>query len=274
MTSTALRFRHQQTGQRVIARDGLVYQDGNHDGRITAHEQMDPPPGEVLAAAQQLTASYDLPYSVGVVAVIDGEWICEGPLSAAELAQFAGEGVPNARTALQRHLDFFDLDTRDGIITVGENWRGWRRLGYGYFRALIGTIGAAVLFGRPLAGFSIDIGNIGKKRRSERSGIYDEKGLVDGAVLNACLAEFDKRTGRDRDQPMAQDVALQIIERVIQPRVMGNVSTRQFASLFELCTRLNRGRKVITANQLIKLFDGSLLYAAACMPGPNGRTVR
>jgi len=274
VTSTATRFRHQPTGQRVIVKDGRAYGDGNRDGRITAREQMNPPPGEVLDAAKQLAASYEPAYSVGAVAVIDGDWICEGPLSAAELAAFNGEGVPNARTALQRHLDFFDLETLDGIISLGENWRGWRRLGYGWFRALTGTIGAAVLFGRPFARFSIDIANIRTRRRTERSGIYDDHGDVDTAVLDACLAEFDSRTGGDRDKPIPQDDALRIVERVIQPRVMGSVSTRQFRSLFDLCTRLNQGRRVITANQLVKLFDGSLLYLAAATPGRQGRTKR
>ena len=40
-------------------------------------------------------------------------------------------------TPLQRHCAFFDLD-RDGILSLGDTWRGFRLLGYGLILSFFG----------------------------------------------------------------------------------------------------------------------------------------
>ena len=271
----AIRLLHQPTGRRFIVKDGHVYEDLDRNGVITSCE-LAPEPEPALAAADSLARLHDVSYSVG--AVVNAEWRHEGTLSAAELRELEKNSLPVTRTALERHLDFFDSDTRDGVISLRENWHGWRRLGYGWLRSLKGAVGAAVVFGRPFSGFSIDIANI-RKKRGKATGIYDETGNVNTALLARCLTEFDRVTRElygapDRNKPIPQNDALQIITTiaVASGHTIGTVSSRQFGSLFELCARLNHGRKEITANQLESLFDGSLLYMAASVPGPNGRT--
>jgi len=272
---TAIRLLHLPSGRRLIVAGDRVYEDLDDDRGITSCEQVSELPA--LRAADDLARSYDLAFSIG--AVVNGEWRHEGTLTEAELSALNTDHVRESRTALERHLDFFDVDTRDGIISVRENWNGWRRLGYGWLQSVIGTVGSAMVFGRPFSGFSIDIAGIGKKRKRARSGLYDENGEVDPRLRDRCLAEFDQETNKrygaaDRDRAIPQQRALEIITTVANAsgHDIGGVSARQFSSLFGLCTRLNHGQKAITANQLIWLLDGSLLYRAASLPAENGRT--
>ena len=172
---TAIRLLHLPSGRRLIVAGDRVYEDLDDDRGITSCEQVSELPA--LRAADDLARSYDLAFSIG--AVVNGEWRHEGTLTEAELSALNTDHVRESRTALERHLDFFDVDTRDGIISVRENWNGWRRLGYGWLQSVIGTVGSAMVFGRPFSGFSIDIAGIGKKRKRARSGLYDENGEVD-----------------------------------------------------------------------------------------------
>lgn len=193
---------------------------------------------------------------------------CAGRLNKVEAQRFHDDarGVPSVRTALERHLDFFDEDTADGRITIGENWRGWRRLGYGFFRSLIGTIGAAFIFGRIVNRFAIDIARIGEKRSHSSTGLYDHNGEVNEVVLAACMDEFRKTTPGGH---VSQDKALEIVAERARPP--GSVSIRQFKSLFDLCSRLNRNQKVITERQFEGLFNGYLLHLAGSIPDTKGQ---
>jgi hypothetical protein len=249
---------------------GAVYAQRGRAPRITRGDRISEPvdgvtPRDLIAAAGYFAEWYEAPIH-GTQSAHPGI-TCAGLLNLPDLQQLLTDdnGVTVVRTALERHLDFFDSETSDGRITIGENWRGWRRLGYGYLRSLIGTLGAAMAFGRIRHRFAIDIARINEKRKERRTGLYDANGQVNEGLLAQYLEEFD---GKSSNGTITHEEALEIIERRGNP---GWVSKRQFKSLFGLCARLNRNQKLITKDQFKRLFDGSLLYLAASIPNEHGR---
>jgi hypothetical protein len=191
----------------------------------------------------------------------DGRFLVRGPLTQAERAALAAGGeVPTERSALELHLDFFDPDL-DGRITLGENYRAWRALGFSRFGAALKTLFSALLFGWPV----IEIGRIGARRCSS-TGIFDRHGGIDEARLAPYLAQFDAAGGE-----LGFDQVVALLERH-SPN--GVVSRVQFGSLFAVCKRRNGNRDVITKSQFTGLFDGSLLWQAACTPDSSGRRAR
>jgi Caleosin related protein len=190
----------------------------------------------------------------------DGRFLVRGSLTRTEAATLAaGRDVPAERTALELHLDFFDADG-DGTITLTENYRGWRALGFARFKAALKALFAAVFFG-----FRIDIEGIAK-RRYPSSGVFRPGGGVDELRLAPYLAEF-KHVGDELG--FAQVLAA--LERNADP---GMVSRAQFRSFFAVCKRMNAGREVVTKAQFVGLFDGSLFWQAASMTDSAGRRAR
>jgi len=85
---------------------------------------------------------------------------------------------PETRTALQRHVDFFDTN-HDGRITVSETYSGLRRLGFDITRSLVF---AAVINGglgpstsRKLS-LTIETERIHLGKHGSDSGVYDGRG--------------------------------------------------------------------------------------------------
>jgi len=266
----AIRLFHRDSNRHFIVAGGEVYADHKRIRRITRDDRISGSlegvtRDELLQAARYFTTLYDIP--VEGTANVDRSIRSSGLLNRKEIQQlqFDPAGVPAVRTALERHLDFFDAESLDGRITLGENWRAWRRLGYSFFTALIGALGAAILFGRIRDGLAIDIARISEKRPQKSSGLYDSNGQVDDVLLAEYLTAFREHASHG---VITQDEARAILDRKAS---LGWVSTRQFASLFGLCTLLNRNEKVITERQFAALFDGSLLYLAASIPDQHGR---
>jgi hypothetical protein len=266
----AIRLFHHDSNRHFIVAGGEVYADHKRIRRITRDDRISGSldgvaRDELLQAARYFTTLYDVP--VDGTSNVDRSIRSSGLLNRKELEQlqFDPAGVPAVRTALERHLDFFDAETLDGRITLGENWRAWRRLGYSYFKALIGSLGAAIIFGQIRDGLAIDIARISEKRPQNSSGLYDSNGQVNEALLAEYLTAFREHASHG---VITQDDARAILDRKAS---LGWVSTRQFASLFALCTLLNRHEKVITERQFVALFDGSLLYLAASIPDQHGR---
>src|SRR5262245_41095022 len=188
MTSPAIRLFHRDTNRHFIVAEGEVYADRERVRRICREDRISEPldgvsPEVLREAATYFTELYEMPSES--TPNIDRSIRSAGLLSTLEIQklQTDARGVPVVRTALERHLDFFDCDSFDGRITVRENWRGWRRLGYGFFKALFGTIGAAVIFGRIRDRFAIDIARINEKRRPKSTGLYDSNGQVNETLL-------------------------------------------------------------------------------------------
>jgi caleosin-related protein len=190
----------------------------------------------------------------------DGEFLVRGGLTRREAAALAaGRQVRPERTALELHLDFFDLDG-DGTISLTENYRGWRALGFSRVAAVLKALLAALFFG-----FRIDTDRIARRRYAS-SGIFRKDGGIDQTRLAPYLAEFDDAGG---ELSFAQ--ALSALERHSDP---GLVSRGQFRSLFAVCKRMNGGRGVLTKAQFAGLFDGSLLWQSASMTNNAGRRAR
>ena len=190
-----------------------------------------------------------------------------GRLNSRESDRFnAGEGIRGRRSALAEHLDFFDQSPADGMISVRENFSGWRALGFGWFRAALQTFLSSVLFGRIAAGFAIDIDRISEKRKGGNTGIYDANGEVDPLRMQRFLEDFDRAVKEARTLAISQEKVRAIIDRHAH---LGRVSSGQFRSLFSVCERINNG-KTITREQFQMLFEGTLLVHAASYPGRNG----
>ena len=116
-----------------------------------------------------------------------------GPLNDREAARFAidPDGVVAKQQDILGHLDFFDHVDSDGMITLRENYHGWRSLGFGRLRSLLLTLGSALIFGRVGDGFGIDVERIAEKRPRGSTGIYGSDGNVDRTRLAAFAAAFD-----------------------------------------------------------------------------------
>lgn len=255
-----LRLRHAALGHFIVA--GVdVHADLDADGRISRDDRYD---GEAAAAlragAAWLDAYFEPPFPGARSA--DPAISSGGPLNAVEAAAFAaGRPVPAKRPDLLGHLDFFDRRDRDGRISLGENYRGWRDLGYGAWKAITLTIGSAVVFGRPGDGWAIDVERIGERRPRGSTRIYGPDGNVDQARLAEFAAAFDGGGVLTHDQLRAALTA---------KAALGTVPRRQFESLCLLTERMN-GSKTVTREQFVGLFDNSLFWTAASLTDAAGK---
>jgi hypothetical protein len=223
------------------------------------------PAAELREAAKFFDEYFLAPFSG--ITTNDGRFVSRGRLNSREARQFtAGEGIRGRRPALAEHLDFFDQSPADGMITLRENFTGWRALGFGFFRAALQAALSSVFFGRLADGFAIDIDRISDKRKRGATGIYDATGEVDPQRMQLFLDAFDRASKEARTLAISQDSARAIIDGHAS---LGMVSSGQFRSLFEVCERLNNG-KTITREQFQMLFEGVLLLYAASYPRRDG----
>jgi len=237
-----------------------VCADLEERGRVSLADRADAD----LAARALASASEYAEYFVRAIPgtrTPDGNFFVRGALTQAEAAALAAGGeLPTERTPLRLHLDFFDSDL-DGRITLTENYRGWRGLGFSRFAAALKALFSALLFGGP----TIQIDRI-RSQRYASSGIFDRNGAIDEARLAPYLHEFDAAGGELSFE--------QVFAAFDRYSTGGMVSRLQFRSLFALCKRLNANRSVITKAQFVGLFDGSLLWLAASMTDNAGRRAR
>ena len=253
----------------VVEKGGHVYASTGADHLIRRATPADPlqhPVAELREAAVFFDAYFLAPFSG--IATIDGRFVSRGCPNAREAGRFnRGEGIRGRRSALEEHLDFFDQNPADGMITLRKNFAGWRALGFSPLRAALQTFLSSVLFGRIADGFAIEIDRIEAKRKGGNTGIYGASGEVDAGRLKAFLDAFDRAAAAAQTLAISQDEAKRIIDRHAK---LGMVSSGQFRSLFKVCKRLNHG-STITREQFEMLFDGSLLVHAASFPERNGR---
>ena len=253
----------------VVEAGDRIYTSNAADSLIRRNTPADPqrhPVAELRSAVKFFDDYFVAPYSG--IATNDGRFVSRGRLNSQEAAKLAaGEGIPGRRPALKEHLDFFDPDPADGMITLRKNLRGWRALGFGWFRSVLQTLLSSLLFGHIADRFAIDIERINEKRKGSSTGIYDANGEVDSKRLAVFLTDFDRAAAQSGTLAIPQDEAKTIIDRHSK---LGMVSSGQFRSLFEVCERVNDG-KTITREQFHMLFEGSLLVYAASVPERDGR---
>ncbi len=256
-----IRVHHLESDQYFIVDGEDVYGDSNQDGRISKDDKLSDNSlgvklNSIRDAGKYIQDTFAVPYPGSRNQ--DGSIVSAGPLNDVEAKNFKEDvaGVPLKRKDIWSHLDFFD-GQHDGKITFGEDYRGWRSLGFPMLRSVFGALASAVIFGRIKDGFAIDVERIQAKRPKGTSGIYDkETGDIDRARLDEFLVEFDKRGA---DGVLTQSKFKQLL------RDMGELSfvpMNQYKTLMSLCENLN-GEKTVTKKQFAGLFDSSLLYMAA-----------
>jgi len=268
MTGLLRIYDRQGTRHYLVDSGNAVYTSKGASNPICRDTPADPardPIAELRAAAKFFDQYYLVPFSG--IATNDGRFVSRGRLNSRESGRFnAGEGIRGRRPALAEHLDFFDQCPADGMITVRENFTGWRALGFGLLRAALQTLLSSVLFGRVADGFAIDIDRIGEKRKGGNTGIYDANGEVDPQRMQRFLDDFDRAAKEARTLAISQEKASAIIDTHAS---LGMVSSGQFRSLFKVCERVNNG-KTITREQFQMLFEGTLLVYAASYPRRDG----
>lgn len=260
-----LRLFHAGAGSYFIVDHERVYAGQGGTERIAKGEPYAGPHEKaLLEAAAYFDDYYDVPFPGAPSR--DPEITSGGRLNAREAARFRTDpgGVAARRSDLAGHLDFFDGFDGDGVISLSENYRSWRRLGFGVVKSLIQTAGSAVIFGRAADRFGIDIERIGAKRPRGSTGIYDSDGNVDQSRLAEFLTAFDERP------PLGVLTHDELRAALAARAHLGTVPRRQFESLCLLTARLNRSATV-TKEQFRGLFDNSLFWTTASIPDPTGR---
>jgi peroxygenase len=171
--------------------------------------------------------------------------------------------VPDSgsRTALQKHVDFFDSD-RDGKITLLETYQGLRRLGLGAARSALfgGVINAAL--GSSTSGapsLTVDANHIDLGKHASDSGIYDEQGRFVQRSFDRLFALYDE----DGDGALDREELSRFFERS-RTDLLGHLgSMAEFGLLLTLAGEDRKGRKVLTRHRLELFYDGSLFYQLA-----------
>lgn len=258
-----LRVHDARLQQWFIVQDGTVYADLDGDGRISHRDGCGADSHPTVARAAKFFDDY---FEVPVPGTPSPEAgvSSAGTLNTREAAAFAAgpPGVAARRSDLLGHLDFFDRRSGDGFIGLGENYLGWRDLGFGRAKSLMQALGSALVFGRILQGLAIDIERIAERRPKAPSGIYGADGNVNRARLEEMAAMFD-------GQPVMTHAAFRAA--LASRAHLGTVPARQFESLCALSAKSN-GAATVTRTQFLGLFDNSLFWAAVSMPrGSSGR---
>ena len=165
------------------------------------------------------------------------------------------------RTALQKHVDFFDAD-RDGKITLFETYQGLRRLGLGAARSAVfgGVINAALGSSTSRSpSLTVDADHINAGKHGSDTGVYDEEGHFVQQSFDRLFARYDG----DEDGALDREELARLFEgnRTDLLGYLGSMA--EFGLLLCLAGEDRNGRKVLTRKRLEGLYDGSLFYQLA-----------
>lgn len=175
----------------------------------------------------------------------------------------APRSAPNSgfRTALQKHVDFFDTN-HDGRITLSETYHGFRRLGFGAVRsaAFAGVINAAL--GPTTSGapsLTVDTERIHAGRHGSDTGIYDKQGRFSRPRFRRLFARYDANGDDALD---GEDLARLFADK--RNDIVGHLGSKaEFALLLEIAGEDRQGGKVLTRRRLERFYNGSLFYRLA-----------
>lgn len=171
------------------------------------------------------------------------------------------------RTALQKHVDFFDSDG-DGIITIGETVDGLKRLGICSLKAY--ALGAAIHIGLEMktrvsgqGKLGINANNIHKGKHDSDTGAYDEHGKFVAKRLNDMFTKFDL----DADGALSEEEMKHMLDDQKEGFVGHQASKLEFGLLMDIAGEdrdINgKATRVLTREVFEKLYDGSLFHAIA-----------
>jgi len=192
------------------------------------------------------------------------------PGRTAAAAQTAGRLVPPAprsapnsgsRTALQKHVDFFDTN-HDGKITLSDTYRGLRRLGLGTVRSatFAGVINVAL--GSSTAGapsLTVDAERIHAGKHRSDTGVYDKNGRFSLARFRRLFARYDA----DGDGALDGEELTRLFAGN-RTDIVGHLGSKaEFGLLLDLAGEDRNGKKVLTRVRLERFYNGSLFYRLA-----------
>jgi len=175
----------------------------------------------------------------------------------------APRSAPNSgsRTALQKHVDFFDTN-HDGKITLSDTYRGLRRLGIGTVRstAFAGVINAALgslTSGAP--SLTVDAERIHAGKHGSDTGIYDKNGRFSLPRFRRLFAKFDA----DGDGALDGEELTRLFADNRTDLVGHLGSKAEFGLLLDVAGEERNGKKVLTRGRLQRFYNGSLFYQVA-----------
>lgn len=179
---------------------------------------------------------------------------------------------PETWSPLQRHAEFFDRN-QDGRITVTETYQGLRALGVGVARsALFATLinaGLGLTTGAPWhRPLEIQVNRIQAGKHGSDTGVYDADGRLDMAKFDAIFETHDT----DADGSLGRDEVARMIA-ANRTDAAGNLASKAEFSLLMTLAGTDRVRdgqteRVLTRENMVALYDGSLFYRVAGEPCP------
>lgn len=171
------------------------------------------------------------------------------------------QSAPGSRTALQKHVDFFDADG-NSRITLAETYGGFRRLGFGCSRSALFAGVIHLALGPTTSGFptlTIDSRRIHLGKHSSDTGIFDSLGHFQAASFNRRFNESDE----DRDGALTATELSRLLARRRTDWIGHMASWAEFSLLFGLAGETRGTEKVLTRERLASFYDGSLLHQLA-----------
>ena len=175
----------------------------------------------------------------------------------------APRSAPNggSRTALHKHVDFFDTN-HDGRITLSDTYIGLRRLGFGASRsaAFAGVINAAL--GPPTSGapsLTVDVKRIHAGKHRSDTGVYGKNGRFSLSRFRRLFARYDT----DGDGALDGEELSRLFADN-RTDLLGHLASKaEFGLLLGLAGEERRGTKVLTRECLQRFYNGSLFYQLA-----------
>ena len=191
----------------------------------------------------------------------------------------------SARTALQKHVAFFDR-ADDGMITWTDTYEGCRALGFSAPKsaALATAINGGLGTSTGGTTFTIKVANIQKGKHDSDTDIYDEDGNYVQKKFDALFDRFDT----DNDNGISEDEFSVLYTRNYESATGSVISRFEFGLLMDIAgeTRSTTSTwsacsywwcpsytsttsyKVLARSDLSGFYDGSLLYELAGEEAP------
>ena len=169
------------------------------------------------------------------------------------------------RTALQKHLDFFDQN-KDGYVTVSESAAGLGALGIPSYKAWPGAFVVNAVIGSMTYGYpstTIDVSRIHRGKHEGDTGVYDARGNFVQAKFDELFTKFDSDgdgalNGPEiealltRNRKGAMGAAMARLELPVLLKVAGEDKQVGEESV-----------RVLTRERLQEFYDGTLFYDLA-----------
>ncbi|WP_299196520.1 peroxidase family protein [uncultured Erythrobacter sp.] len=250
-----LRIEHSGATYIVDVTDGLVLADFEGAGRVYGHNVLFEDPqdvsrAELLQAAAAIQSETRWPWpgyeSNAHPGFVSGWKLTQDEVNT--LRAYDGDkqrkGVALNLTDLEKHLVPFNLSDDAGRAGFSENLKGWRIIESSGLRALYLAIGSTFKFGglkNLLLGRGIPMDEMALRRPSKRTGVFDENGMVDEALLASYLGELGERAKAHPDGLIPEAEFLQMLEA---KDALDSLTRKQWGSFFRMLERAGKKRAI------------------------------